>query len=64
MSYLNDCPQVLILARDVSHRDYINILCKNNKAKSNQLNFVSHEFRTPLGCIITMLEACEDDEVA
>ena len=52
---------LLLLARDVSHRDYIKLLWEHNKAKQNSLNFVSHEFRTPLNCIITMLENCEEE---
>jgi signal transduction histidine kinase len=31
-----------------------------NKAKQNSLNYVSHEFRTPLNCIITILHHCEE----
>lgn len=56
MSFQNKVPQILLLARDVTHRDHIKLLNSHNKSMSNQLNFVSHEYRTPLNCIITMLE--------
>lgn len=54
-------PLTLIMARDVSHRDYISLIRKYSHQKSNTLNFVSHEFRTPLNCILSMLEASEDN---
>lgn len=49
-------PKIIIFARNVHHREFIQTLQKYNEMKSNTLNFVSHEFRTPLGCIISYLE--------
>lgn len=51
----------MIVISNVSVRDEIKSLIEQNEAKSNQLSYVSHEFRTPLNCIITMLEYCLDD---
>ncbi|CAD8114737.1 unnamed protein product [Paramecium sonneborni] len=59
ISYLNDQPQLLILTRDVSYKDYIKYINQHSKAKSNSLNFVSHEIRTPIRCIIQLLEEFE-----
>ncbi|CAD8147576.1 unnamed protein product [Paramecium pentaurelia] len=59
ISYLNDQPQLLILTRDVSYKDYIKSINQHSKAKSNSLNFVSHEIRTPIKCIIQLLEEIE-----
>ncbi|CAD8192079.1 unnamed protein product [Paramecium pentaurelia] len=59
LSYLNDQPQLLILTRDVSYKDYIKSINQHSKAKSNSLNFVSHEIRTPIKCIIQLLEEIE-----
>ncbi|KAM3138270.1 hypothetical protein pb186bvf_009546 [Paramecium bursaria] len=56
ISFLNKQPQVLILTRDVSHRDYIKLANQQSKAKSNSLHYVTHEIRTPLNCIIQLLE--------
>lgn len=52
---------LVIVFRDVTHRDYIKILSDYNKEKSKTLSFVSHEFRTPLSCIIVMLETVIDN---
>jgi signal transduction histidine kinase len=46
---------LVLLIRDVTHRNYIKMLKKQNKHKSDTLSFVSHEYRTPLNCIIEML---------
>lgn len=56
ISYFNKEPSILILLRDVSHRDYIRDIHQQSKAKSNSLNYVTHELRTPLTCIIQHLE--------
>lgn len=45
-----------IIFRDIAYKNYIQKLRQNNLQKSKMISFVSHEFRTPLGCIITMLE--------
>ncbi|CAD8121733.1 unnamed protein product [Paramecium sonneborni] len=52
---INDCPYILIVARDISHRDYIRSLKNYSNQKSKMLAFVSHEYRTPLNCIIDQL---------
>ncbi|CAD8091555.1 unnamed protein product [Paramecium primaurelia] len=49
-------PLLVIILRDVNHKDYIKVLKDYNSQKSKTLSFVSHEFRTPLTCIIQMLE--------
>ncbi|CAD8096816.1 unnamed protein product [Paramecium sonneborni] len=49
-------PLLVIILRDVNHKDYIKLLKDYNSQKSKTLSFVSHEFRTPLTCIIQMLE--------
>ncbi|CAD8147077.1 unnamed protein product [Paramecium octaurelia] len=49
-------PMLVIILRDVNHKDYIKVLKDYNSQKSKTLSFVSHEFRTPLTCIIQMLE--------
>ncbi|CAD8100407.1 unnamed protein product [Paramecium primaurelia] len=53
---INEIPYILILTRDITHRDYIQALQEYSKQKSKTLSFVSHEYRTPLNCIIEMLE--------
>ncbi|EGR31906.1 phospholipid-translocating p-type flippase family protein, putative [Ichthyophthirius multifiliis] len=47
---------VLFLIRDVTHFNQIKLLKLINKNKSQMLSQVSHEFRTPLNCIISMIE--------
>ncbi|KAM3143594.1 hypothetical protein pb186bvf_004356 [Paramecium bursaria] len=50
------CNTVIIVTRDITHRDNIQKLNEINKSKAKTLSFVSHEYRTPLNCIISMLE--------
>ncbi|CAK79121.1 unnamed protein product (macronuclear) [Paramecium tetraurelia] len=57
-----DVPYILMLIRDITHRDYIHQLRDYSKQKSKTLSFVSHEYRTPLNCIIDMLEQEVDDD--
>ncbi|CAD8070768.1 unnamed protein product [Paramecium sonneborni] len=57
-----DNPYILMLIRDITHRDYIQHLRDYSKQKSKTLSFVSHEYRTPLNCIIDMLEEGIDEE--
>ncbi|CAD8111583.1 unnamed protein product [Paramecium sonneborni] len=59
---INDCPQILIVARDISHRDYIHSLKNYSNQKSKMLAFVSHEYRTPLNCIIDQLNESLKEE--
>ncbi|CAD8198610.1 unnamed protein product [Paramecium pentaurelia] len=59
---IKDTPYILILIRDITHRDYIQALQEYSKQKSKTLSFVSHEYRTPLNCIIEMLELGIDEE--
>ncbi|CAD8109341.1 unnamed protein product [Paramecium sonneborni] len=59
---INDNPYILMLIRDITHRDYIQALQEYSKQKSKTLSFVSHEYRTPLNCIIEMLEFGIDEE--
>ncbi|KAM3139103.1 hypothetical protein pb186bvf_008701 [Paramecium bursaria] len=59
---LNDTPLILLLARDVTYRDYISSLQDYSQQKSKTLMFVSHEYRTPLNCIIDMLQDCQVEE--
>ncbi|KAM3147351.1 hypothetical protein pb186bvf_000602 [Paramecium bursaria] len=47
---------VIIISRDVTHRQKIKYLKEYDLQKSKFLSFVSHEYRTPLNSIITMLE--------
>ncbi|CAD8201005.1 unnamed protein product [Paramecium pentaurelia] len=56
-----DVPYILMLIRDITHRDYIQQLRDYSKQKSKTLSFVSHEYRTPLNCIIDMLEQGVDE---
>ncbi|CAK58137.1 unnamed protein product (macronuclear) [Paramecium tetraurelia] len=61
-TFMNDCPYILIVARDITHRDYIRSLKNYCNQKSKMLTFVSHEFRTPLNCIIDQLnESLRED---
>lgn len=53
---------LLFILRDVTHRDYISALKEYSKQKSMTLTFVSHEYRTPLSQIITMLESRLEEE--
>ncbi|CAD8179181.1 unnamed protein product [Paramecium pentaurelia] len=59
---INDCPYILIVARDITHRDYIRSLKNYSNQKSKMLAFVSHEYRTPLNCIIDQLNESLNDE--
>ncbi|CAD8149233.1 unnamed protein product [Paramecium octaurelia] len=45
-----------IICRDLSYKKYIKQLQSHYNQKSKMISFVSHEFRAPLGCMITMLE--------
>ncbi|CAD8130466.1 unnamed protein product [Paramecium sonneborni] len=47
---------IIIICRDVSHQQKIRYLKEYDKQKSKMLSFVSHEYRSPLNCIIQMLE--------
>ncbi|CAD8071762.1 unnamed protein product [Paramecium primaurelia] len=47
---------IIIICRDVTHRQKIRYLKEYDKQKSKMLSFVSHEYRSPLNCIIQMLE--------
>ncbi|CAD8066383.1 unnamed protein product [Paramecium sonneborni] len=47
---------ILIICRDVTHRQKIRYLREYDIQKSKMLSFVSHEYRQPLGCIIQMIE--------
>ncbi|CAK79834.1 unnamed protein product (macronuclear) [Paramecium tetraurelia] len=47
---------ILIVCRDVTHRQKIRYLREYDIQKSKMLSFVSHEYRQPLGCIIQMIE--------
>ncbi|CAD8102043.1 unnamed protein product [Paramecium primaurelia] len=47
---------ILIICRDVTHRQKIRYLKEYDIQKSKMLSFVSHEYRQPLGCIIQMIE--------
>lgn len=53
----------MIVSRDITHRLYIEKLKDHNKQKSKTISFVSHEFRTPLSCIITMLQNLEESSL-
>lgn len=43
---------ILIICRDVTHRQKIRYLRDYDIQKSKTLSFVSHEYRQPLSCII------------
>ncbi|CAD8073131.1 unnamed protein product [Paramecium primaurelia] len=45
-----------LICRDLSYKKYIKQLQSHYYQKSKMISFVSHEFRAPLGCMITMLE--------
>ncbi|CAD8200087.1 unnamed protein product [Paramecium pentaurelia] len=62
ITLINDCPYILIVARDITHRDYIRSLKNYSNQKSKMLAFVSHEYRTPLNCIIDQLNESLRDE--
>ncbi|CAD8176431.1 unnamed protein product [Paramecium octaurelia] len=47
---------ILIICRDVTHRQKIRYLRDYDIQKSKMLSFVSHEYRQPLSCIIQMIE--------
>ncbi|KAL4470889.1 hypothetical protein ABPG72_005923 [Tetrahymena utriculariae] len=49
-------PSVLFVVKDVTHFNQIKLLKHINKNKSQMLSQVAHEFRTPLNCIISMME--------
>ncbi|CAD8186426.1 unnamed protein product [Paramecium octaurelia] len=54
---------IIIICRDVTHRQKIRYLREYDKQKSKMLAFVSHEYRSPLNCIIQMLECVINDQV-
>ncbi|EAS00133.2 phospholipid-translocating P-type ATPase, flippase family protein (macronuclear) [Tetrahymena thermophila SB210] len=49
-------PSVLFVVKDVTHFNQIKLLKHINKNKSQMLSQVAHEFRTPLNCIISMMD--------
>ncbi|CAD8084211.1 unnamed protein product [Paramecium primaurelia] len=53
---------IIIIFRDVTHRQKIRYLREYDKQKSKMLAFVSHEYRSPLNCIIQMLECVMNDQ--
>ena len=53
---VEDVASVLFAVRDVTHFNQIKTLRELNDNKSKMLYHVSHEVRTPLNCIISMLE--------
>ncbi|CAD8152340.1 unnamed protein product [Paramecium octaurelia] len=53
---------IIIVCRDVTHRQKIRYLKEYDKQKSKMLAFVSHEYRSPLNCIIQMLECVMNDQ--
>ncbi|CAD8080876.1 unnamed protein product [Paramecium primaurelia] len=53
---------IIIICRDVTHRQKIRYLKEYDKQKSKMLAFVSHEYRSPLNCIIQMLECIMNDQ--
>ncbi|CAD8149211.1 unnamed protein product [Paramecium octaurelia] len=54
---------VLIICRDVTHRQKIRYLKEYDIQKSKMLSFVSHEYRQPLGCIVQMIECALQQKV-
>ncbi|CAD8073163.1 unnamed protein product [Paramecium primaurelia] len=54
---------ILIVCRDVTHRQKIRYLREYDIQKSKMLSFVSHEYRQPLGCIIQMIECALQQKV-
>ncbi|CAD8072292.1 unnamed protein product [Paramecium sonneborni] len=54
---------ILIICRDVTHRQKIRYLKDYDIQKSKMLSFVSHEYRQPLGCIIQMIECALQQKV-
>ncbi|CAK87326.1 unnamed protein product (macronuclear) [Paramecium tetraurelia] len=54
---------IIIICRDITHRQKIRYLREYDKQKSKMLSFVSHEYRSPLNCIIQMLESVINDQV-
>ncbi|CAD8160015.1 unnamed protein product [Paramecium octaurelia] len=45
-----------ILIRDITHKQKIKYLREYDLQKSKMLSYVSHEYRSPLNCIIQMIE--------
>ncbi|CAD8071717.1 unnamed protein product [Paramecium sonneborni] len=54
---LAQCKQIIIITRDIIYLNQLKELLQVNQQKSNMLNYVSHEFRTPLNCIINILSS-------
>ncbi|CAD8151087.1 unnamed protein product [Paramecium pentaurelia] len=52
--------QIIIITRDIIYLNQLKELLQVNQQKSNMLNYVSHEFRTPLNCIINVLQSVLD----
>ncbi|CAD8074872.1 unnamed protein product [Paramecium primaurelia] len=50
-----------LVCRDLSYKQYIQQLQCHSNYNSKMISFVSHEFRAPLGCMITMLEYVAKD---
>ena len=46
-----------MIIKDVTHFNQIRVLQSMNQNKSQMLSQVSHEFRTPLNCIILLVQA-------
>ncbi len=47
---------VLVLFRDVTHFNEFKMMREINKNQTKMLRNVSHEFRNPINCILSMLE--------
>jgi signal transduction histidine kinase len=52
---------VILLCRNVGYKEQVQYLKDQSESKSKTISFVSHEFRTPLNCIITMLQQNKDE---
>ncbi|KAL4446173.1 hypothetical protein ABPG74_021712 [Tetrahymena malaccensis] len=51
---------VVLVVKDITHFNEIEVLKMVNENKSQMLSQVAHEIRTPLNCVISMLEITKD----
>ncbi|EAS04082.2 ATPase, histidine kinase-, DNA gyrase B (macronuclear) [Tetrahymena thermophila SB210] len=51
---------VVLVVKDITHFNEIEVLKMVNENKSQMLSQVAHEIRTPLNCVISMIEITKD----
>lgn len=51
---------VVLVVKDITHFNEIEVLKNVNENKSQMLSQVAHEIRTPLNCVIGMLEISKE----